>query len=142
MKPAQELLENLHNELARFNPEAPLTMLFDYVKIRFPALDIKHVIKDILKLNVNYMIHEDYGRYSYTEHYCLGDVFVYTSDNEEKGVQLVTTSGAPTLKMLKKIDYDNGTSYLKTIEEQAKLTEKHEKIIQQQTASVSDLIES
>ena len=102
MKPAQELLENLHNELARFNPEAPLTMLFDYVKIRFPALDIKHVIKDILKLNVNYMIHEDYGHYSYTEHYCLGDVFVYTSDNEEKGVQLVTTSGAPTLKMLKK----------------------------------------
>ena len=49
---------------------------------------------------------------------------------------------APTLKMLKKIDYDNGTSYLKTIEEQAKLTEKHEKIIQQQTAPVSDLIES
>ena len=44
--------------------------------------------------------------------------------------------------MLKKIDYDNGTSYLKTIEEQAKLTEKHEKIIQQQTAPVSDLIES
>lgn len=88
MKPAQELLENLHKELARFNPEAPLTMLFDYVKIRFPTLDIKHVIKDILKLNVNYMIHEDYGHYSYTEHYCLGDVFVYTSADEEKGVLL------------------------------------------------------
>ena len=40
MKPSKELLETLHKELARFNPEAPLTMLFDYVKIRFPTLDI------------------------------------------------------------------------------------------------------
>ena len=40
MKPSKELLEALHKELARFNPEAPLTMLFDYVKIRFPTLDI------------------------------------------------------------------------------------------------------
>ena len=71
MKPSKELLETLHKELARFNPEAPLTMLFDYVKIRFPTLDIQHIIKDILKLNINYMLHEDYGHYSYTEHYSL-----------------------------------------------------------------------
>ena len=37
MKPSKELLETLHKELARFNPEVPLTMLFDYVKIRFPT---------------------------------------------------------------------------------------------------------
>ena len=43
----KELLETLYKELARFNPEAPLTMLFDYVKIRFPTLDIQHIIKDI-----------------------------------------------------------------------------------------------
>ena len=66
MKPSKELLETLHKELARFNPEVPLTMLFDYVKIRFPTLDIQHIIKDILKLNINYMLHEDYGHYSYT----------------------------------------------------------------------------
>ena len=72
MKPSKELLETLYKELARFNPEAPLTMLFDYVKIRFPTLDIQHIIKDILKLNINYMLHEDYGHYSYTEHYSLG----------------------------------------------------------------------
>ena len=88
MKPSKELLETLHKELARFNPEVPLTMLFDYVKIRFPTLDIQHIIKDILKLNINYMLHEDYGRYSYTEHYSLGDIFIYTSADEEKGVLL------------------------------------------------------
>ena len=85
MKPSKELLETLHKELARFNPETPLTMLFDYVKIRFPTLDIQHIIKDILKLNINYMLHEDYGHYSYTEHYSLGDIFIYTSADEEKG---------------------------------------------------------
>ena len=63
-------------------------MLFDYVKIRFPTLDIQHFIKDILKLNINYMLHEDYGHYSYTEHYSLGDIFIYTSADEEKGVLL------------------------------------------------------
>ena len=61
MKPSKELLNTLHKELARFNPEAPLTMLFDYVKIRFPTLDIQHIIKDILKLNINYMLHDEYG---------------------------------------------------------------------------------
>ena len=88
MKPSKELLETLHKELARFNPEAPLTMLFDYVKIRFSTLDIQHIIKDILKLNINYMLHEDYGHYSYAEHYSLGDIFIYTSADEEKGVLL------------------------------------------------------
>ena len=50
--------------------------------------DIQHIIKDILKLNINYMLHEDYGHYSYTEHYSLGDIFIYTSADEEKGVLL------------------------------------------------------
>ena len=81
-------IRDRHKELARFNPEAPLTMLFDYVKIRFPTLDIQHIIKDILKCNINYMLHEDYGHYSYTEHYSLGDIFIYTSADEEKGVLL------------------------------------------------------
>ena len=74
--------------LEKFNPEAPLFLLFDYVRIRFPTLDIQHIIKDILKLNIKYMLHEDFGFYSYTEHYYLGDIFVFTSDDEEKGVLL------------------------------------------------------
>jgi phage replication initiation protein len=74
--------------LERFNPEAPLFLLFDYVRIRFPTLDIQHIIKDVLKLNINYMLHENYGFYSYTEHYYLGDIFVFTSADEEKGVLL------------------------------------------------------
>ena len=74
--------------LEKFNPEAPLFLLFDYVRIRFPTLDIQHIIKNVLKLNIKYMLHEDFGFYSYTEHYYLGDIFVFTSADEEKGVLL------------------------------------------------------
>ena len=36
----------------------------------------------------------------------------------------------------------NGTDYMDTIEQQAKLTEKHEMIIKQQTTPAKDLVES
>ena len=44
--------EKLAAALEKFNPDEPLFLLFDYVRIRFPTLDIKHIIKDILKLNI------------------------------------------------------------------------------------------
>ena len=84
----EEMKVKLLEALEKFNPEAPLTMLLDYVRIRFPTLDMGHIIKDILQLNIQYMIHEDFGHYSYTEHYYIGDIFVYTSPDEEKGVLL------------------------------------------------------
>ena len=84
----EEMKVKLLEALEKFNPEAPLTMLFDDVRIRFPTLDVGHIIKDILLLNIQYMIHEDFGHYSYTEHYYIGDIFVYTSPDEEKGVLL------------------------------------------------------
>ena len=54
----------------------------------------------------------------------------YTLDRTLRWVQRQV--GA-TLKKLKKIDKGNGTDYMETIEQQAKLTEKHEMIIKQQT---------
>lgn len=84
----EDMQEKLMEAVEKFNPDAPMYLLFDYVRIRFPTLDIQHVIKDILKLNIDYMLHEDYGHYKYTEHYYLGDVFVYTSQDEEKGTLL------------------------------------------------------
>ena len=83
-----DMQDKLMEAVEKFNPDAPMFLLFDYVRIRFPTLDIRHVIRDILKLNVDYMLHEDYGHYKYTEHYYLGDVFVYTSQDEEKGTLL------------------------------------------------------
>ena len=81
----EEMKVKLLEALEKFNPEAPLTMLFDYVRIRFPTLDIDTSLGH-LTAQYQYMIHEDFGHYSYTEHYYIGDIFVYTSPDEEKKV--------------------------------------------------------
>lgn len=86
--PTPDKQELINTTLEKLNPEAPLTMLFDYVRIRFPTLDVRHIVQDVLKLNLEYMLHEDYGFYSYTEHYVMGDIFVLTSPDLEKGVLL------------------------------------------------------
>lgn len=88
VRPSKEVRDRLMEALEKFNPDNPLTMLFDYVRIRFPTTDVQHVIHDILKLNIKYMLHEDYGHYTYAEHYYIGDVFVYASQEQEKGVLL------------------------------------------------------
>ena len=59
----------------------------------------------------------------------------------ERTLNWVARQVAPTLKMLEKIDAGNGTDYLEAIRKNAKLTEKHELIIQQQTAPVEEIIQ-
>ena len=59
----------------------------------------------------------------------------------ERTLNWVARQVAPTLKMLEKIDAGNGTDYLEAICKNAKLTEKHEQIIRQQTAPVEEIIQ-
>lgn len=86
--PSDERKSDIMKTLEIFNPDALLTMVFDYVRIRFPTTDVSHVVRNILKLKIEYMFREDYGFYSYTEHYVMGDIFVLTSPEVEKGVLL------------------------------------------------------
>ena len=86
--PSEALQEAITEALEHFNPDTPLEMLFDYVRIRFPTMDVKHIVEDVLRLKLPYFIHEDYGFYSYTEHYYLSDIFVLVSPELEKGVLL------------------------------------------------------
>ncbi|HBE9445504.1 replication initiation factor [Clostridioides difficile] len=81
-----EIKKKLIKSLKRLNLESPLTMMIDYIRIRFPTTDVKYVVNEILKLKLEYMIHEDYGFYSYLEHYVIGNIFVLVSQNIEKGV--------------------------------------------------------
>lgn len=69
VKPSEDLQQSLWEALERFNPDAPLEMLFDYVRIRFPTTDVQQVVENILQLKLSYFLHEDYGFYSYSEHY-------------------------------------------------------------------------
>ena len=45
----QKVRKRLKDALIRLHPE-PLTLLFDYVRIRFPTMDVKHIIGDVMVL--------------------------------------------------------------------------------------------
>ncbi|ANS90568.1 transcriptional regulator, putative [Staphylococcus pseudintermedius] len=45
VKPSEDLQQSLWEALERFNPDAPLEMLFDYVRIRFPTTDVQQVVE-------------------------------------------------------------------------------------------------
>ncbi|CAC99189.1 replication initiation factor domain-containing protein [Listeria monocytogenes] len=86
--PTEQVKTALLDSLERFNPDNPLEMLFDYVRIRFPTDNVEKIIEEILHLNIDYMIHEDFGYYSYPEHYRFGDIMVMVSYDITKGVLL------------------------------------------------------
>ena len=50
--PSEALQEAITEALERFNPDTPLEMLFDYVRIRFPTTDVKHIVEDVLRLKL------------------------------------------------------------------------------------------
>ena len=83
----QKVRKRLKDALIRLHPE-PLTLLFDYVRIRFPTMDVKHIIEDVLRLKMKYLVQEPRGMYGYTSTYQIGDVMVLTSPLEEMGVLL------------------------------------------------------
>ncbi|WP_368901389.1 MobT family relaxase [Oceanobacillus oncorhynchi] len=85
---SETLKETLFDILERFNPEAPLEILFDYVRIRFLSTDPVPIIEDILQLKMEYMLHEEYAFYSYIEQYVYGDITVMVSPDEDKGCLL------------------------------------------------------
>src|SRR5699024_6083367 len=88
MTPTQTLQQAMFDILEQFNPEAPLEILFDYVRIRFLTTNPKPVIEEVLRLKMEYMIHEDYAFYSYMEQYVFGDIIIMVSPDEDRGCLL------------------------------------------------------
>ncbi|EAG6315331.1 XRE family transcriptional regulator [Listeria monocytogenes] len=88
LTPSEKTMRKIFDQLESFNPDLPLTLLFDYVRIRFPTMDVGKIIQEILHLKFEYMLHEDYAFYSYQEQYVMGDIIVMLSHEEDKGVLL------------------------------------------------------
>ena len=86
--PTKETKDRILKALEKFNPESPMYILIDYVRIRFPTCNLKHVIEDILKINISYMQYEARGMFGYSARYFVGDVIVLTSPDETKGILL------------------------------------------------------
>jgi phage replication initiation protein len=86
--PSDEKKKAILEALERFNPDNPLEMMIDYVRIRFPTTDVEKIFKNLLRLKKQYFIEEDFGFYSYECHYHLGDILVLASHDLEKGILL------------------------------------------------------
>lgn len=87
-RPSHTLAAKLHETLEKFNPDIPLTLLIDYVRIRFPTTNVRKIIEEILQLKFSFMLHEDYAFYGYQEQFVMGDIIVMLSANDDKGVLL------------------------------------------------------
>ena len=86
--PYQKRFE-IMSAIERFNPEnEPLSIMFDYMRIRFKTTDARYVIEKILRLNMKYVISEDGGVYGYSYRFMHGNILVLSSPDEEKGVLL------------------------------------------------------
>ncbi|MGL6197658.1 MAG: replication initiation factor domain-containing protein [Lachnospiraceae bacterium] len=81
--------ESLKKSLDILTLEAPLTLIFDYVRLRFPVTDVKYIVERVLKLRFDRFIHEPYGFYGYPQQYHMRDIVLYFSDeNTSQGVLL------------------------------------------------------
>ncbi|HGH5378638.1 TPA: replication initiation factor domain-containing protein [Clostridioides difficile] len=86
--PSDELREIIKKQIERFNPQEPLFLLIDYLRVRFPTTDALAVIRDVLQLKAGYMLYEDFGKYGYESQYVLGDINIMCSMQEHLGVLL------------------------------------------------------
>ena len=66
----------------------PLSIIIDYVRIRFKTTDVRRVIENVLWMKMAYFAQEDHGFYHYTGMYYIGDICIMTSSDEELGVLL------------------------------------------------------
>lgn len=88
IQPSLHIKQKIQEALDRYNPDYPLELLFDYVRIRFPTNDVAAICHELLHINMDYMLHEAYAFYSYTEQYRFGDIILMTSHDTAKGILL------------------------------------------------------
>lgn len=85
---SKELLKKIDYFLELYNPEKQLEILFDYVRIRFPTTDVRHIMEDVLGIKLKYTIRENHAFYGYSEQYIVGEIVVMASEDEKKGCLL------------------------------------------------------
>lgn len=91
--PSPALQMEINRVLNGWGKDPELTLLFDYVRIRFPTHDAKSLIENVLKLKMAFMIHDDYGFYGYSGRYVFSNVQVLVSPPDDKLGTLLELKG-------------------------------------------------
>lgn len=85
---SDKLLEKISFFLDLYRPDAGLEILLDYCRIRFPSVDVKHILEDVLGIRLKYMIRENHALYGYSAQFLMGDIVVMYSEDEKLGCLL------------------------------------------------------
>lgn len=91
--PSEKMQADIVSALEQLNPNKQLEMVFDYVRLRFDTHDVKHVIEDILKIKMKYMLYEDYAFYGYLAKYIFSHIQVMISTEEDEKGTLIELKG-------------------------------------------------
>lgn len=91
--PTESMQSDLATALEQLNPNKEMELVFDYVRLRFETHDVKHVIEDVLRIRMKYMIYEDYAYYGYIAKYVFSNIQVMISPDEDKKGTLVELKG-------------------------------------------------
>nr|WP_297274247.1 replication initiation factor domain-containing protein [uncultured Agathobaculum sp.] len=85
---SQELPERYKARLAaaleKLQPDA-IKVKIDYVRIRFPTLDVQNVVENVLWLRMRHLGQQPRGFYGYTTTFYIGDIAVMVSPYEGRG---------------------------------------------------------
>lgn len=85
---SEKMAQQLNDALDRLSPEEKLSLVIDYVRIRFKSTAYHHIIRNVLRIDESWMFKEKNSWYGYEERYSLGNIFVLTSSDAEKGTLL------------------------------------------------------
>jgi len=91
--PSEKKQADLMVAIEQFDPDKELELVFDYVRLRFDTHDVRHVIEDLLRIKMKYVIYEDYAFYGYIAKYVFSHIQVMISPEEDKKGTLIELKG-------------------------------------------------
>ncbi|MGL9728693.1 replication initiation factor domain-containing protein [Enterococcus sp. DIV0756] len=92
-EPSEKMQAAIMAAVERLNPNRDLELVFDYVRLRFDTHDVKHVIENLLKIKMTYMLYEDYAFYGYLAKYVFSHIQVMISPEEDEKGTLIEMKG-------------------------------------------------
>lgn len=92
-RPSKKAIQTILGTLEQLNPNKELELIFDYVRLRFDTHQVKHVIEDILRIKMKYMLYEDYAFYGYIAKYVFSHIQVMISPEEDEKGTLIELKG-------------------------------------------------
>lgn len=88
--PSDSLKNEINRILNNWVDDPDITLLIDYVRVRFPTRDYSRIITEVLELDIEKMYHESFAYFGYHEMYVYANmqIMVAGPDDHKRGVLL------------------------------------------------------